>query len=60
MVVASIALLLSSRAIWIVSVCLGIVCGCRLGFTVLHTRTATASAEQKIRAAAENVQKWEN
>ncbi len=58
-VVASIALLLASRAIWIVSVCLGLVCGGTLGFTILHTRTAEAAAEQKIRAAAENIQKIE-
>jgi hypothetical protein len=58
-VVASIALLLANRLIWIVSVCLGLVCGGTLGFTFFHTRSAEAAAEQKIRAAAENVQKIE-
>lgn len=58
-VVASIALLLASRVVWVISVCLGIVCGGTLGFTIFHTRTAEAAAEQKIRAAAENVQKIE-
>lgn len=58
-VVASIALLLASRIVWIISVCLALVCGGMLGFTVSHTRTALAVAEQKIRAAAENIQKIE-
>lgn len=58
-VVASIALLLVNRFIWIMSVCLGLVCGGALGFTFFHTRSAEAAAEQKIRAAAENVQQIE-
>jgi len=58
-VVASIALLLASRVIWIISVCLGLVCGGTLGFTIFHVRAAEAAAEQKIRAASENVQKIE-
>ena len=58
-VVASIALLLSSRIIWIISVCLGLVCGGTLGFTIFHVRAAEGTAEQKIRAASENVQKIE-
>ena len=59
-VVASIALLLTNRLIWIASVCLGLVCGGTLGFTIVHTRSAEAAAEQKIRAAAENIQQIES
>jgi hypothetical protein len=58
-VVASIALLLSSRIIWAISVCLGLVCGGTLGFTIFHVHGAEAAADQKIRAASENIQKIE-
>jgi len=58
-VVASIALLLTSRLIWVVSVCLGFVCAGTLGFTTFHTRSAATVAEQKIHFAAENIQKIE-
>jgi hypothetical protein len=59
-VVASIALLLSNRAIWLASVALGIGCAGTLGFTFVHTKDAVDRAETKIHAAAENVLKLEN
>lgn len=59
-VVASIALLLSNRAIWLASVALGIGCAGTLGFTFVRTRAAVEQAEAKIRAAAENVLKLES
>ena len=58
-VVASIALLLASRLISVISVCLGFVCGGTLGFNIFHTHTAEVAAEQKIKAAADNVQQIE-
>jgi hypothetical protein len=58
-VVASIALLLTSQLVWIVSVCLGVVCAGMLGFTTFSTRAAAIVAEQKIHFAAENIQKIE-
>jgi Domain of unknown function (DUF4337) len=54
-VVASIALLLSNRAIWIAAVALGVGCAGTLGFTFVHTRAAVERADAKIRAALENV-----
>jgi hypothetical protein len=58
-VVASIALLLSSRAIWMAAVALGIGCASTLVFTFFHTRAEVDRAEEKIRAASENVVKLE-
>ena len=58
-VIASIALLLLSRLVWVISVCLGFVCAGTLGFTLAHTHKAEAVAEQKIRAASENIQQIE-
>jgi len=59
-VIASIALLLSSRAVWVVSLCLGVVCAGTLGFNLVHVQTGQAAAEQKIRAASENILKIES
>jgi hypothetical protein len=53
-VVASIALLLSSRAVWTVSLALGLGCAGILGVTFFETRGAVAAAEQKIKQANEN------
>jgi hypothetical protein len=58
-VVASIALLLSSRGLWFVSLALGAACAGALGVTFVATGKAVVAAEQRIRAAAENVQKLE-
>jgi hypothetical protein len=53
-VVASIALLLGSRAVWGASIVLGLGCAGVLGVTFLQTRTAVAAAEDRIKKAAEN------
>jgi hypothetical protein len=58
-VVASIALLLSSRGIWFVSLVLGALCTGTLGVTYMQTRAAVEAAENKIKAAADNEQKLE-
>jgi hypothetical protein len=58
-VVASIALLMSSRTLWLVSLALGVTCAGTLGVTFAETRSALASAEQRIAAAAKNVQQIE-
>jgi hypothetical protein len=58
-VVASIALLLSSRMLWIVALVLGAGCAGTLGVTMVQTNAAVAAAQGKIRAASENVQKLE-
>jgi hypothetical protein len=58
-VVASIALLLSSRMIWFASLVLGAVCTGVLGVTYVQTQAAVATAEHRIKAAAENEQKLE-
>jgi hypothetical protein len=54
-VVASIALLLTNKAIWLAAVALGVGCASTLGFTFVHTKAAVERAEGKIRAASENV-----
>jgi hypothetical protein len=59
-VIASIALLLSNRFVWMVSVSLGLVCAGALGFTFIESRNGLAAAEQKIKAAVENVQKLQD
>jgi len=58
-VIASIALLLSSRIVWVISLALGILCGGTLGFTIVHTRSGQALADQKLRTANENIQQIE-
>jgi hypothetical protein len=58
-VVASIALLLSNRAIWLAAVALGLGCAGTLGVTFAHTKAEVSRAEEKIRAASENVVKLE-
>jgi hypothetical protein len=59
-VVASVALLLGSRWLWMVSIGLGLLCAGTLGYTKVHTDHLVADAQAKIRAAAENVQKLES
>jgi hypothetical protein len=59
-VVASIALLLSSRGLWFIALALGAGCAGTLGVTFVQTGHAVASAEQRIKAAADNVQKMES
>ncbi len=59
-VVASIALLLSSRALWMAALALGAGCAGILGITFVQTRAAVAAGEQHIKAAAENVQQLES
>ena len=58
-VVASIALLLSSRGLWFIALALGAACAGTLGVTFVQTQKAVAAAEQRIKAASENVQKIE-
>jgi hypothetical protein len=58
-VVASIALLLSSRALWLVALVLGAGCAGTLGVTFVEGRSALAAAEKRIQAAAANVQQIE-
>ncbi|HVW24627.1 MAG TPA: DUF4337 family protein [Polyangiaceae bacterium] len=58
-VVASIALLLSSRGIWFASIALGALCAGTLGVTFVQTRASVEAAEGRIKAAAENEQKLE-
>jgi hypothetical protein len=58
-VIASIALLLGNRLVWMVSVVLGVVCAGSLGWTFADSRRDLAAAELKIKAALENVQKLE-
>jgi hypothetical protein len=50
-VIASIALLLSSRGVWLISVIIGLGGGGIIGYTYLHTRTLLAHAEHKIEEA---------
>jgi len=59
-VVASIALLLSSRALWFASLALGLTCAGTLGVTLVETRAAVGAGEQRIKAAADNVQQIES
>jgi len=58
-VVASIALLLSSRAIWLAALVLGAGCMGTLGVTFVQTRTSVEAADQRIKAASDNVQQLE-
>ena len=51
-VVASIALLLSSRAVWAIAVAIGAVGGTIIGYTFTTTHSAVAAAEKKIEDAA--------
>jgi hypothetical protein len=53
-VVASIALLMSSRGIWLVAVALGVGCAGIFGATLVHPGHAVEAAEAKIHAAAAN------
>jgi hypothetical protein len=50
-VVASVALLLASRGVWIISILLGLSCAGLGGMTFSHTRAQLAVAEQKIQDA---------
>jgi hypothetical protein len=59
-VIASIALLLGNRLVWMVAVALGLVCAGALGSTFAESRRDLAAAELKIKAALENVQKLED
>ncbi len=58
-VVASIALLLTSRVVWIISILFGIASGGIIGKTFLHTRTAVAAAEKKIEDAKKHAAQLE-
>ncbi len=59
-VVASIALLLSSQFMWIAAVVLGLGCAGTLGFTFVETERTLAAADAKIKAASDNVIQIEN
>ncbi|HEX4336445.1 MAG TPA: DUF4337 family protein [Polyangiaceae bacterium] len=59
-VVASIALLLGSRGLWFISLALGMTCAGTLGVTFAQTGKAVAAAEQRIKAASDNVLKLES
>jgi hypothetical protein len=59
-VVASVALLMSSRVMWLLAVVLGLVCAGESGITFARTRSQVVAAEHKIEEAAKNVQKIEN
>lgn len=59
-VVASIALLLSSQFMWIAAVILGLGCAGTLGFTFVETGRALSAADAKIKAASDNVIQLEN
>ena len=50
-VVASIALLLASRAVWAIAVAIGIAGGSIIGYTFSHTHSAVAAAEKAIEEA---------
>jgi hypothetical protein len=50
-VIASIALLLASRAVWAVSAIIGLAGGGIVGWTFAHTHAAVAAAERKIEEA---------
>jgi uncharacterized membrane protein YdbT with pleckstrin-like domain len=54
-VIASVALLLANRMVWGISVVLAITCLGTAGVTYVKTGRAVASAEEKIKKAAENV-----
>jgi hypothetical protein len=59
-VVASIALLLSSRAIWLAALILGATCAGTLGVTFMQTRQAVEAGERRIKAASDNIQQIES
>jgi hypothetical protein len=59
-VIASIALLLSSRIIWAIAVVIGAAGGGIIGYTFTHTRAAVAAAEKKIEEAAKRTAEIEN
>ena len=50
-VIASIALLLASRGVWMIAVVIGLAGGGIIGYTFVHTRALLAHAEQKIEEA---------
>jgi hypothetical protein len=50
-VIASIALLLASRAVWAISAIIGLAGGGIVGWTFVHTRAAVVAAEKKIEEA---------
>jgi hypothetical protein len=54
-VIASVALLLANRAVWIVALCLAVVCLGKVGVTFQHTKNEVAAAEKKIEAASKNI-----
>jgi Domain of unknown function (DUF4337) len=54
-VVASVALLLSNKKVWIVSVVLGAFCAAVGLMTFMHTHALLAEADKKIAAAASNM-----
>jgi hypothetical protein len=58
-VIASIALLLSSRAVWIISVLIGIGGGSIVGYTFAHTRGQVVLAEKKIEEATKRTAELE-
>ncbi|HEX2735469.1 MAG TPA: DUF4337 family protein [Polyangiaceae bacterium] len=59
-VVASIALLLSSRMVWMFSLVLGAICGGSIGFTYVRTGHAMELAEKRVEEAEKNVLKLEH
>jgi len=54
-VIASVALLLANRMVWMVSVVLAVICLGTTGFTYQRTRRDVSAAQEKIAAAAKNV-----
>jgi hypothetical protein len=58
-VIASVALLMSSRKVWLVAVVLGLGCAGIGAFTAIRTREALAVADKKIEDASKNIQKIE-
>jgi Domain of unknown function (DUF4337) len=58
-VVASIALLLSSRLVWIISILFGIASGGIIGRTYVHTTSAVRAAEKKIEDAKKHAAELE-
>jgi hypothetical protein len=58
-VVASVALLLGSRAVWAISLVFGVASAGLAGSTFFHTRSQLVVAEQKIEAAKQNTAKIE-
>jgi len=54
-VIASVALLLANRMVWGISLVLAIACMGTAGYTFTSSRKHVAAAEEKIKAAADNV-----